>query len=195
MKNTILIFTFFISCFLQAQSPIIPLRSHGDHITNGCYLKDIENELLPFTGTWTYQEGNKKVTLKFQRVRMHLNMSYPSYYKDILEAKYKVEVNNVVVFDNLNDPFNIPGKRTISGGIFKGDKYLVTFVDDLKCETWGEAKIWIENGKLHWDMDWENMGPFIEDPCPQSREDDNFYDNMTLPWNMVLTKQPVLGGS
>ncbi|SMC78849.1 DUF6705 family protein [Moheibacter sediminis] len=189
MKNVFIILMISLSGMIaNAQSPVLPLRSHGDYITNGCYLKDSQNELLPFTGTWVYQNGNTKVTLKFQRVKLHLDMSYPSYYKDILEAKYKVEVNNMVIFDNLNEAYNIVGTSMISGGIFQGDKYLVTFVDDLKCEIWGEAKIWIENGKLHWDMMPTLLSIDPEYDCPQSN-DDHFYDNMTLPWNMVLTKQ------
>lgn len=175
---------------VNGQSSVFPLRAGGEYIVDGCYFKDLQNELIPFTGTWIYQEGNKKITLKFERVKIHLNMSIPSYYEDILEAKYKVEINNNIIFDNLNEPFNQDGSRKIFGGVAKGGEFSLTFIDNLKCETWGEAKIWIENGKLHWDMDWSNMEPFIENNCPQAINDSTFYDNMTLPWNMILTKVP-----
>lgn len=175
-----------------AQSPVLPLNAPAEQITNGAYKKDTQNQLPPFEGTWVYQSGNKKVTLKFKKIMYHINWGYPAYYKDVLEANYKVEEGGTVMHDDLNDPFD--GHADISGHFFKNGKYRLSFRDFEKCDIGGDAEIWIDStGKLHWEMklSYAQINEFVD--CPQVN-DPGFFDSMTLPYEMVLTKQTLSGG-
>lgn len=188
MKTQNFLIVLFISMIGYSQTPILPLDVDPDQITNGAYLKDTENQLLPFIGTWVYQQGNKKVTLKFHKILYYGEWGFPRYYLDMLEANYKVEEGSTVIYNNLNDSFD--GTAQISGSFFKDGKYLISYIDEPKCDIGGDGKIWIDStGKMHWDVEltYAQINDFVD--CPQS-SNTGFFDTMTLPFDMVLTKVP-----
>lgn len=174
-----------LTTVLFSQSPILPLNTPYEQITNNAYLKDTQNQLTPFVGTWNYQQGNTKVTIKFQKVMEYNDLSNPHYYKDRLKANYKVEKNGVVIYNNLNEPIE---NARIRGGVFINDKFTLLYVDYVKCDIWGDVEIWIDtNGKLNWSMYMSDPNPYLLDECPEFHNSD-FHDSMTIPYEMVMTK-------
>lgn len=193
MKNIVVIIVAAFSTFAFSQSPILPLNAPYSQISHNAYLKDTQNQLAPFVGTWMYQQGNTKVTIKFKKIMTYLNVgNHPFYYVDVLNANYKVERNGVVVYDDLLQP--IGDNSHLSGSFFTyGNKYDMTFVDSVKCDIWGDVKIWIgTNGKLNWEMYMSDPNPYSLDECPEALTE-GFHDNMTLPYVMEMTKMGVVG--
>lgn len=186
-KILFIIITVWGSITLLSQSPILPLNTPYHQITHNSYLKDTQNQLSPFVGTWVYQQGNTKVTIKFQKVMDYKNTGpAPHYYKDRLKANYKVEKNGGIIYDNLNESIDI---ARIQGGVFKIDRYTLLYVDYVKCDIWGDVEIWIDaNGELHWEMYMSDPNPYKIEECPAFQNPD-FHDSMTIPYEMVLTKQ------
>lgn len=187
MKNRITIIAFIIHGFIFAQSPILPLDAPINQITHNAYLKDTYNQLPPFEGTWGYTAGTTKVTIQFKKI-MHYSSGYGiSYYLDKLVANYKIEKNGQVIFNNLGQAFSM--KSPIWGTFFDNGKYNVTYIDELKCDMWGDTMIWINGqGKLQWEMRMAGgvTSPYVD--CPQESSP-GFFDAMTLPYIMTMTKQ------
>ncbi len=69
----------------------MPISSYD--YPNGAYLRDLNNEYLPYVGTWKGVRDNKEYTFVFQIFTQHL-FSYPNgefHYQDVLKAKYEVK--------------------------------------------------------------------------------------------------------
>lgn len=77
-------------------------------LKKGDYIKDSQNTLNKYIGTWTYSNNGTVFTLKLERINVFLiPMTEGSdfyYYKDIILVRYKLVRNGQVVFDNLNSP-------------------------------------------------------------------------------------------
>ena len=83
-----LIFTINVSSQITT---IVPLSSYN--YPNGAYLRDLNNEFLPYVGTWKGVRDNKEYTFVFQIFTEHL-FTYPNgefHYEDVLKAKYEVK--------------------------------------------------------------------------------------------------------
>lgn len=101
---------------------IVPLSSYD--YPNGAYLKDLNNELSYWKGTWEGTINNKKYTITFVKVIQHLKgFSVNSYYyEDEIVGKYKVVdlTTNQVLYDNLSvtnyDDYSIQGIVIRNGG-------------------------------------------------------------------------------
>ena len=104
MKNILkisifVLFTINISCKAQ----IVPLKSLD--YPDGAYLKDLDN-ILPFwVGTWKGTVNNKEYTFQFvkftQQLKTYADGSF--YYRDMLKGKFKVVdlVTNQIVYNDL----------------------------------------------------------------------------------------------
>lgn len=108
MKNLINIVFVFAIIACKAQSPVIPLYNSPIDETSGCYIKDMDNDLSPFEGTWKWENGNNTLVIQFQKIEMyHQNDNpYYNYYKDYLIANYKYIENGVELTNTLPLSFN-----------------------------------------------------------------------------------------
>lgn len=97
----------------SCQTPILPLSTY-ENIPNGAYLKDINNVLTPYIGTWEGILNNKKYTFVFTKFAQRYN-SFSSYYQDELMGNFKVTdlSTGTVLYDNTAatnyDDFRIYG--------------------------------------------------------------------------------------
>jgi len=113
----VLLFTINASCQVTT---IVPLSSYN--YPNGAYLKDLDNVLVPYVGTWEGIIDNKKYTFVFQIFNQHqyINLDGSYHYRDILKGKFKVVdiSNNQTLYDNLTannyDDYSIFGIGKIS---------------------------------------------------------------------------------
>ncbi|WP_317047235.1 DUF6705 family protein, partial [Chryseobacterium shigense] len=86
MKN-IFLFIFFcasISCSAQTY----PLRTFTD-IPENAYLKDTNNELQSYEGTWKGVWANKTIYITFKKITNKFDSDF-KYYIDYLIGKFKV---------------------------------------------------------------------------------------------------------
>jgi hypothetical protein len=73
---------------------------------NGDYYIDNENKLNTFEGIWIYNDGNGTIlTVNLRKKNQLLLQGLNNQYKfsDFLVLTYKLEKNNVVLHNNLND--------------------------------------------------------------------------------------------
>ena len=112
MKKFIILFLtvgFFITCKAQVREPLRQISQTEHHQPSydskiGDYIMDTTNNLDIYEGTWIYNDNQGTVfTLKLQRKNQVLNDIGNSYYfYDQIILTYRLEKNNVVLFDNLD---------------------------------------------------------------------------------------------
>jgi len=94
----ILFVSFAIQC--KAQTPIIDLQDWRGQIIPNMYLKDTNNVLNPFEGTWIYTNGNTSLKI----ILVKKNMTYsPNYYEDLIIGEYQYIENGIEKFNSLSD--------------------------------------------------------------------------------------------
>lgn len=123
MKNTfkiifILLFSLKANCQITT---ILPLNSVDVPI--GAYLKDLNNELPFWEGTWEGIANNKKYIFEFVIFRQHLITFPNNHYEDEIKGKLKViDLNtNQILYNNLDisnyESYIIHG-LSLRGGVF-----------------------------------------------------------------------------
>lgn len=185
MKNIFLFILLSISISCTAQT--YPLRTYTAVPTNA-YIKDLNNELLPYEGTWKGTWNGKTIYIYFKKVKNYFtHLENNPYYKDILKGKFKViDSNGNILFDNSN--ISDENVKIWGSGIRKlDDKYSLIYVDPDLCNTSGNIIINFTDStktKLNWKL---NKGSnMITTDCQ--------YYNTTpfpqaLPEEIILTKQ------
>lgn len=106
IKCLIIFLIFKTNCSSQV-TEIVPLRSLASEHDNGVYLKDIDNELTFYEGTWVGTLNDKKYTFEFVKFTQHLSqyeVGGDYYYRDDLMGKFKVEdlITNNVIYNDLS---------------------------------------------------------------------------------------------
>ncbi|WP_370897909.1 DUF6705 family protein [Chryseobacterium gossypii] len=108
IKTTIL-FCLFIS-FLSCKAQEYPLNSSYMKLSDNSYLKDLNNELPPYVGTYKANFEGNEITL-FISLQNHkfFDLKVKKYYQDVLSIKYIVKNSSGVVLQdtqNMNFPAN-----------------------------------------------------------------------------------------
>jgi hypothetical protein len=111
MKKILIYLTILIA--FSCKSQIISQNNAYVDIPNNAYIKDTENFLDNFVGTWHYQNGNEQFTITLNKI---IHFKYSSWYEDILIGEYKyIDTNGTTLVNTLSD-INIPSiHHNISG--------------------------------------------------------------------------------
>ncbi len=189
MKTILFLITISLSSFLFSQT-IVPLNTSFENIPDNGYVKDTQNQLNPFEGTWVFQQGSKKVTIKLEKLIYYNDSGLKKYYIDIIKGRYKVENGTTVVYNDLNE---ITLTGDISGSLFNSEGYYkMSYWDENECRLLYRVKIKLnpfDSNKLIWEMAIAGIVAFdFEDEC-QRKYDDDWGTISTLPVSMILTRQ------
>jgi len=190
MKNILLISLFIFTFSCKAQQ-VYPLRTYNlAEFPKDSYLKDTNNELLQYEGTWKGTWNNKTIFITFKKIKYYKSfLDYRAYDADILVGKFRVLDNNGnILFDNTN---LTDDNAKIKGSNFRklDDKYSFIYIDPDLCHTSGSGRIsFTDTTKTQ--LEWKYSQDFnlIDKTCffhglPQSERPE------PLPMNIILTKQ------
>ncbi len=178
--TTIIVLT--ISIFIGAQSPILPLNTNGIGVQEGAYVKDLDNVLPQYEGTWQYSENGKIVTLYLQKFMVEKSR----YYEDKILGKYKVVNNGITISHTTNEEWDFYD-LTLVGRTFLENRnsYILGLEDKDRCNLTGSVFIKINPNNPN-EMEWKlQQNEFWLEP------DCYTYPNMpefTLPLEMTLQK-------
>ncbi|HBV16852.1 MAG TPA: hypothetical protein DEB71_16125 [Chryseobacterium carnipullorum] len=175
-----------ISFIFKAQT--YPLRTYTEVPINA-YIKDLDNELVPYEGIWKGTWNGKTVFIYLKRIKNYFtHLENKPYYNDILIGKFKIlNSNGTILFDNsiLSDEnVKIKGSRFFS---VPNIRYTLNYADPDLCNTSGNIIInFIDSSKtqLNWKL---NLGSnMITTDC-------QYYNTIpfpqALPKEIILTKQ------
>lgn len=186
MKNIfflVLFFAFATSC----KSQTYPLRTYT-HIPQNAYLKDTNNELPSYEGTWKGIWNNKTIYITFKKITNKYD-NVLKYYNDFLIGKFKVlDGSGSILFDNTTISDD---KVKLEGGKFRkiDGKYSFSYSDPDLCFKNGYITIHFTDStktKLAWKF--SEGSNLIEPDC--------FYHGFPadqrpepLPKEIILSKQ------
>jgi len=182
MKKILTILTLHFILLSCAQ--IYPLNTNTD-VPNGAYIKDLNNELIPYEGTWKGTWDNKTFFLSLNKVKKNMDHKDNNpYYKDILAGRFKVlDSSGNILYDNTSLP-DQDTKIEGLGFIKNTTKYILFYVDSDICNISGRIYLTFTNSMLDWKfMDTTDI---IDSSC-------QYYNSnpfpQPLPKSIILTKQ------
>lgn len=136
MKNLFLLLFVAISCksFTQSncsQYTIVPMTTFTEIPENQCYyMKDTNNELNDFEGTWKGTYNGRVYELKFNK---NLYQDFTGHKRDRIKGRLRITTESpnglqgLTIFDNFNEPDD--EKTRFSGLGFQPDlkSYMMIF--------------------------------------------------------------------
>ena len=170
-----------LSC--KSQSPIISTVEYdlNDDIelTDGCYLKDVENKYNPFIGTWVWEEGNARLEIVFEKIEM-VYINKLNFYEDKLIGKYRfIDSNGEEKHNSLNLDItyqNVFSYQLISGGGYYTDTTFVFQIADL-------------HKNAHCKLFFELISPTQATWRIQRRDGRDQPEGFTFPTELIVIKQ------
>jgi hypothetical protein len=100
MRKIIVILIAIATVNCKAQSPVIDLQAWNGDVTPNMYIKDTQNVLDQFEGTWLYTSGS--TSLKIVLVKKNMKR-LGRYYEDLIIGEYQYIENGVEKFNSLNN--------------------------------------------------------------------------------------------
>ena len=86
MKKIIFVYLVIATMQCKAQTPIIDLQAWQGNIIPGMYIKDTNNILNQFEGTWVYTNGTTSLKIVLVKKQMKL---LATYYQDLIIGEYQ----------------------------------------------------------------------------------------------------------
>lgn len=140
MKNIFLVSIILLSFSCRAQQTY-PLDTDYETVANYSYLKDNNNELIPFIGTWKAIFDNKEITIKVDKIDHHYNkLGTHIYYQDMLFIRYSIKnVQGTVIKSTMNLPISQSG---IESSTFFPNQVLSFIYSGGDCQYgWGDVDL------------------------------------------------------
>ncbi|WP_223034720.1 DUF6705 family protein [Hanstruepera marina] len=193
----LLLITSF-SC--ASQTPVISMTNYENdddiELTDGCYVKDVENKYAPFLGIWEWVEGNNVLTIIVEKVEL-VNRPHSNHFRDYLVGKYKYVENGVEIINTLD--CNITSTNMWDGatvpfytsGYYSDTELIFDFIDIIN-EKFSNSSIELINPlevpgggiiatEAHWRI--SNKEQKMINNLP------NISEGFSIPTDVVLTKQ------
>lgn len=189
MKRTFLILSLNVFIVSKAQQ-ILPLSTvTTDVIAPNTYIKDIDNLLPAFEGTWKATWDNKTFIINFKKVKYYDTFSKNNpYYQDLLLGRFQVkDINGKILFDDLSSKKNT--EKIMGMKIYPSGKYQLLYSDPDLCNKLGTIMIGFHNlTKTEMSLKYTDSKQPVDSSC--------FYYGLNedrqpqpFPKEIVLTKQ------
>jgi hypothetical protein len=93
-----------LAVFSCKAQQVYPLKTDHTEVAQNSYLKDVNNELDSFIGTWQGNFNGNSITLFVTKeIHRFFNENQYKYYKDILSIKYVIKNSSGVVLQNTQN--------------------------------------------------------------------------------------------
>ncbi|MDQ8143812.1 DUF6705 family protein [Chryseobacterium sp. CFS15] len=174
-----------ISC--KAQQNPLPLNTWMENIPQGAYVKDLNNELSPYVGTYkaTYQ-GNE-ITLFITKEENKLEeLTNKYYYNDVLNVKYKIKNSSGQILQETQNG-TTPNNIITSTRTKPSTGQIILYYEGTNCGVgWGDIYLKkINNTQISWTYNAEST-LITEQNCP-GNPDKTVYLPQTK--DLIFTKQ------
>lgn len=167
----------------KAQSPVYTLGQSPINKPQNSYLKDTNNILNKFVGTWIYSQNGKIFTIILQKSEM---VKLINYYVDELNGSYKFIDNGVTIVDTNNYP--LLNSKLTGAQLWEGNpnKVSIYFYDPERPKMSCKVILTYSNingiEKLHWDL---KLTGYVSSRDPNMNPATDF----RVPTNVELIKQ------
>lgn len=123
MKKIQILAILFITFLSNAQNPIIDISQSRFGQPDGYYMKDLNNLLNPFEGTYLYTNGNTSFKIVLVKKVQQYN---GRYYEDLIIGEYQYIENGIEKVNTLpeiNITYNNQGIHNISGNLIVDNNF------------------------------------------------------------------------
>ncbi|MDQ0780207.1 DUF6705 family protein [Chryseobacterium sp. W4I1] len=175
----------FSSCKAQQ---VYPLNTYPDDVQAGSYLKDLNNELNYYVGTWQSTFNGRTTILSITKDEHHLLRRdlTTTFYQDILLVKYIIKDSSGVVLQNNSNAQGESDRNFITSISIK-DNTVYLYYNGTNCGVgWGEILLKKINPlSLSWSYH-PNSSVLTTKNCP-GNPDKTIY--LPEAENLIFTKQ------
>lgn len=188
MKNIIFILTLLLSVACGAQNTIsleqaaIYNKSDDGLPDNISYVKDINNRLNQFVGTWKGSFGGKNYEFRF--VKKLQFGEYSVKWDEIIGRAIIKDINGNIIYTSINQTDNRTGLRGVN---FQNNSYVMNFTGNTDCMDYGTVFLEISKTNPNQMIFYFHRSSETFDPakCP------NFttYKTILPQEKFILTKQ------
>ncbi|MCJ7933132.1 MAG: hypothetical protein MUW56_05720 [Chryseobacterium sp.] len=181
--TTILSLLFIILCKAQT----LPLNTALYNIPQNAYLKETNNELIPYIGTYkaTFQ-GNEIILYITKEENKLMDYGDQKFYSDVLIIKYIVRNSNGVILQDTKNS-NIAKIELYSNHIYPNKNIIAFYYSGTNCGVgWGDIYLKkINSTQISWQYRPDDI--ILDDSkCPPGT-DINIYLPETK--DLIFTKQ------
>lgn len=172
-----------ISCNAQQ----LPLNTLLENIPPNAYVKDLNNELAPYIGTYKANYGGNEITLYITKIENKLEEStHKKFYMDALVVKYIVKNSSGTILQDTknNNTSNIELYSTRTRPTLNT---VILYYSGTNCHVgWGDIYLKkINSTQISWEYRPDDM-VFTTGDCPQGT-DKTIYLPETK--DLIFTKQ------
>ncbi|WP_411811038.1 DUF6705 family protein [Chryseobacterium scophthalmum] len=187
MRSIILCIGIFIVLSCKAQQNSLPLNTLMGNIPQGAYVKDLNNELNPYIGTYkTNYKGNEITLFIIKEENRPINRSTKTFFRDALSIKYTVKNSSGLILQDTysNNSSNI---QLYSLRVRSYDNSVAFYYSGTNCKVgWGSIVLKkLNSTQLSWEYN-PNSRILDEATCP-SGTDTTVY--LPVTEGLIFTKQ------
>ncbi|MEY8758624.1 DUF6705 family protein [Chryseobacterium tongliaoense] len=137
LKTAIILLGLTLSS-LSCKTQVLPLNTALTNIPNNAYVKDTNDELVPYVGTYKANFNGKEITLYITKVENKLENSVDkNYYLDALVVKYVVKNSSGTVLQDTQN-YNLQNNIISSYRIRSYDNSVILYYSGTNCGVgWG----------------------------------------------------------
>jgi len=185
MKNIFLLSVILLSFSCKAQE--YPLNTSFSTIPNNAYLKDTNNELLPYIGIWKATFDNNEITIKVDKIDHHfINYITNKFYRDVLFIRYSIKNSQgIIIKSTMNLP--ITEAKIKSDVTFPNENLIAFTYDGGDCQYgWGDIDLKLMDA-THIKWRYQPEGVILTNlNCPNGADTTIYLPETN---NLVFTKQ------
>lgn len=177
---------WLFSCKAQQ---VFPLNASTQNIPSGSYIKDLNNDLDFYIGTWMSTYRGKTVKLIITKeIKRPYELLGKSLFEDIISIRYEVrDQNNNVLESTLNYNFGSSKKYVIESNGLNYTNDLNLIYGGTDCKIGRGFLIFKKNGSNQFLWSYKSRTIFVTDgSCPNY---DNIHVYLPETENLIFTKQ------
>ncbi|EJL75098.1 DUF6705 family protein [Chryseobacterium populi] len=186
LKTAIILLGLMISS-ISCRAQNLPLNTALTSIPNGAHLKDTNNELSPYIGTYKANfNGNEIILFITKQIDKLENSAQKSYYMDALIVKYIVKNSSGNVLQDTQNN-NLPNIELYSIGTRPNQNTVLFLYSGTNCSVgWGDIFLKKINAtQLSWEYRPDDIS-LTSQSCP-GNPDKTIYLPKTK--DLIFTKQ------
>ncbi|WP_299182195.1 DUF6705 family protein [uncultured Chryseobacterium sp.] len=180
----IIILIGLITIVNSCKAQILPLNTALDNIPNNAQVKDLNNELNPFIGTYKANFEGNEITLFITKEENKLEKRVnKQFYRDALVIKYIIKnVNGLVLQDTQNSSLN----QLYSLGTRPYENLVILYYYGTNCGVgWGKVTLKkLNSTQLSWTYNPNSTS--VRDDCPANADKTVYLPETD---NLIFTKQ------
>lgn len=172
---------------ISCKSQTLPLNTLMDNIPQGAYVKDLNNELDPYIGTFKANYKGNEITLFINKLEHKFEKrTNKDYFMDVLNVKYIVKNSSGLILQDTSGN-NAPNIELYSLGVNSDDNSVDFYYSGTNCGIgWGEIILKKLNPtQISWDYRPNSL--VIDDATCPPGTDKTVYLPVTK--DLIFTKQ------